>query len=225
MIPAALVLAQAAGPAAYAAGDGPAPQPVTRADYIAGQLARDPVFITDEAPRDLTANDAARIRAAIKRMPVPTYAAVVAEVDEQKDPQGPPDRLIALLHDKLRKNGVYLVIPSSGIGITAEQFGENLPIEPASREVTFGEPYNAGAARSIERFVENIRSGQAQARYEKVYAKSRTGWDPKPYREADDKDDLAQQAGVYSGMGLALLAAIWIGIGRLRRPKKARRKR
>jgi hypothetical protein len=213
--------AVAVGPAAA----DPSPAPVTRADYIAGQLAHDPVFITDEAPRDLTPGDATRIRAAIGRMPVPTYAAVVAEVDEQKDPEGAPGRLIALLHDKLRENGVYLVIPSSGIGITAEQFGTNLPIEAASREVTFSQPYNAGAARSIERFVADIRSGQAQARYEKVYAKSRTGWDAKPYREADDKDDIAQQAGAYSGMGLALLAAIWIGVTRLHRPKKTGRKR
>jgi hypothetical protein len=191
--------------------------PVTRADYIAGQLAHDPVFITDAAPRDITPKDAQRIRAAIKRMPVPTYAAVVAETDGQHDPQGAPDRLIALLHDKLGRDGVYLVVPSSGIGVTAEQFGENLPLQPAEREVTFSQPYNAGAARSIERFVDNIRSGQAQERFEKVYAKSHTGWEPKPYREADDEADLAQQAGVYSGMALALLAAIGIGIKRRRR--------
>jgi hypothetical protein len=191
--------------------------PVTKADYIAAQLAHDPVFITDAAPRDITPKDAQRIRAAIKRMPVPTYAAVVAETDEQHDPQGTPDRLIALLHDKLGRNGVYLVVPSSGIGVTAEQFGENLPLQPAEREVTFSQPYNAGPARSIERFVDNIRSGQAQERFEKVYAKSKTGWDPKPYREADDEADLAQQAGVYSGMALALLAALGIGIRRRRK--------
>jgi hypothetical protein len=35
------------------------------------------VFITDEAPRDVTSDEAARIRAAIHRMPVPAYVAVV----------------------------------------------------------------------------------------------------------------------------------------------------
>jgi hypothetical protein len=203
------------GTAAYAD-----PKVTTRADYIAEQLARDPVFITDEAPRDVTSDEATRIRAAIHRMPVPTYAAVVAETDEQRDPQGSPDRLIALLHDKLGRTGVYLVIPSSGIGVTAYQFGENLPLQPAEREVTFSQPYNAGAARAIERFVDDIRSGQAQQRYDKVYAKSRTGWEPKPYREADDEADLAQQSGVYFGMALALLAALWIGARRLRRRKR-----
>jgi hypothetical protein len=214
------------GPAAYAAGPRPTPAPrpvVTRADHIAGQLAHDPVFITDEAPRDLTPDDATRIRAAVRRMPAPTYTAVVAEVDEQKDPEGTPERLIAILHDKLRRNGVYLVIPSTGIGITAEQFGVNLPLEPASREVTFSQPYNAGAARAIERFVDDIRSGQAQARYEKVYAKSRTGWDPKPYPEARDRGDLAQQAGVYSGMAVAVLAGAAVGLTRLRRRRRRSR--
>jgi hypothetical protein len=191
--------------------------PVTRADYIAGQLAHDPVYITDAAPRDITPEDAQRIRAAVKHMPVPTYAAVVAETDTQRDPQGSPERLIALLHDKLGRNGVYLVVSSSGIGVTAEQFGENLPLQAAEREVTYSLPYNAGATRTIERFVDDIRSGQAQQRYEKVYARSRTGWEPKPYREAADEADLAQQAGVYSGMAVALLAALWIGVRRRRK--------
>jgi hypothetical protein len=194
--------------------------PVTRADYIAGQLAHDPVFITDAAPRDITPAEAVRIRAAIKRMPVPTYAAVVTETDQERDPQGAPDRLIALLHDKLGRNGVYVVVPPSGIGMTAEQFGENLPLQAAEREVTFSQPYNAGAARAIERFVDDIRSGQAQQRFEKVYAKSRHGWEPKPYREADDRADLAQQAGVYSGMAVALLLGGWIGGRHLRRKRK-----
>jgi hypothetical protein len=206
------------GTPAYA--DPAAPKVITRADYIADQLARDPVFITDEAPRDLTSGDAARIRAAIRRMPVPTYAAVVTETDSEYDPQSTPDRLIALLHDKLGRNGVYLIVPSNGIGVTADQFGENLPLVPAAREADFFEPYNAGAARVIERFVDDIRSGQAQRRYDEVHAKSRTGWEAKPYREADDETDLAQQAGVYSGMALALLGALWIGTRRLLRRRK-----
>lgn len=196
------------------------PKTITKADYIAAQFVHDPVFITDAAPRDLTPEDAARIRTAIRRMPVPTYAAVVAETDQQGDPQGPPDRLIALLHDKLGRNGVYLVLPSSGIGMSAEQFGVNLPLQPAEREVTYSQPYNAGPARVIERFVDDIRSGQAQRRYEKVYAKSRTGWDAKPYPEADDEMDVAEQAGVYSGMAVALLLALGVGVRRRRRGRR-----
>ncbi|MDN3357081.1 hypothetical protein [Actinomadura sp. DC4] len=196
------------------------PPVTTRADYIAGQLAHDPVFITDEAPRAITPADAARIRAAVKRMPVKTYAAVVVDGDQSRDPQGAPDRLIALLHDKLGENGVYIVVPSTGIGVTAEQFGENLPLQAAEREVTFSQPYNAGAARAVERFVDDIRSGQAQQRYEKVYAKSQHGWEPKPYSEAGDDNDLAEQAGVYSGMAVALLLATAIGIRTRRRRKR-----
>jgi hypothetical protein len=193
------------------------PPVTTRADYIAAQLARDPVFITDEAPRDLKPQDAVRIRAAIARMPVPTYAAVVADIDGDQDPQGPPDRLIALLHDKLGRNGVYVVVPSTGIGVTAEQFGESLPLQPAAWEVTYSQPYDAGAARTIERFVDNIRSGHAQQRYDEAYAKSKTGWEPKPSADATDQ---AQEAGVYSGMGAAILGAallIWRNRRRRRR--------
>ncbi|MFB9835718.1 hypothetical protein [Actinoallomurus acaciae] len=202
------------------------PPPVTRADYVAAQLARDPVFITDLAPRAITAGDAARVRAAVKRMPVPTYLAVVSDTTVENDPQGSPDRLIALLHDKLGRSGVYLVASPDGIGLTVDQFGTNLPVTAAEREVTFAEPYNAGIARVLERFVDDIRSGQAQQRYEKAYEKDRAGSKPKPYREADDDIDLAQEAGVYSGMGVALLAALWILVVRLRRRgRKSRRKR
>lgn len=155
-------------------------------------------------------------------MPVPTYAAVVTEADQEKDPQGTPERLIALLHDKLGRNGVYLVVPSNGIGVTAQQFGESLPLEPAAREVTYSQPYNAGAARVVERFVDDIRSGQAQQRYEKAYAKSRTGWEAKPYREADDTADLAQEAGVYSGMAAAVLLAGALFTVRVRRRRRKR---
>ncbi len=191
---------------------------VTRADYIAASLARDPVFVTDEAPRDVSPRDAARVRAAIRRMPAPTYAAVVPDSGESDDPQGSPERLIALLHDKLGRSGVYLVVPSNGIGITAEQFGTSLPLEPAAREVTFSLPYNAGVARAVERFVADIRSGQAQQRYEKVYARSLTGWEAKPYRTAADEYDLATRYGVYSGMAGALL-----GIGVLAARRRRRR--
>jgi hypothetical protein len=201
---------------------GPVPHVTTKVDYIAGQLQHDPVFITDEAPRDITAQDAVRIRAAVRAMPVPTYVAVVAVTDAEADPQSSPERLIALLHDRLGRNGVYLVLPSNGIDLTAGQFGENLPLVPATREVSYSLPYNAGAAKAVERFVDDIRSGQAQQRYDKVYAKSRTGWEAKPYREADDWNDLAQQAGVYSGMGVALLGVGWLAISRSRARKRRR---
>lgn len=197
------------------------PAPVTtRADYIAEQLKRDPVYITDSAPREITPAQVARIRAAIHRMPVPTYAAVVVPVDEEKDPQGPPDRLIALLHDKLGRDGVYLVVPDDGNGITAEQFGADLPLTAAGREVTFSRPYNAGATRAIERFVDDIRSGQAQQRYEKVYAKYRSGWEPKPYGGPADETDRAEEAGAYSGVGVAVLAAAGIALRRVRKKRK-----
>lgn len=199
---------------------GPAPHVTTKVDYIVGQMQHDPVFITDEAPRDITAQDAVHIRAAVRNMPVPTYVAVVAVTDEEEDPQSAPERLIALLHDRLGRNGIYLVLPSNGIDLTAGQFGENLPIVPATREVTYSLPYNAGAAKAVERFVDDIRSGQAQQRYDKVYAKSRTGWEAKPYREADDWTDLAEQAGVYSGMGVALLGVGWMAVRRVRKRRR-----
>lgn len=64
-------------------------------------------------------------------MPVPTYLAVVAGTDNEVDPQAAPERLIALVHDKLDRDGVYVVVSADGIGVTADQFGEPLPLQAA----------------------------------------------------------------------------------------------
>lgn len=197
----------------------PRPDVVTKAEYIAGQLAHDPVFIDDDVPRDVSPSDAAKIRATIRRMPTPTYLAVVAETDTQNDPQGDPERLIALLHDRLGRDGVYLVMSSDGIGVTAGQFGTSLPLHAASSEVTFYEPYNAGPVRTIARFVDDIRSGQAQQRYDRVYAKSKTGWDAKPYGEPADAVDTAQEAGAIAGLAVA---ALGMGAVAWRRTRRSR---
>ena len=194
---------------------------VTKADYIADRLAHDPVFVSDHVPRDVSPEDAAKIRAAVRRMPVPTYLAVVAELTGGDDPLSSPERLIALLHDRLGRPGVYVVVPSSGIGVDAEQFGTHLPIRPAAQEVTFAQPYNAGPVRAIERFVDNIRSGRAQQRFDETYARHKSGWDPKPYREPGDAVDEAQQAGAISGVGVAALGMAGIVWWRRRR-KRAR---
>ncbi|WP_460337101.1 hypothetical protein [Actinoallomurus acanthiterrae] len=200
------------GPGARPSPDGttPAPAVVTKADYIAARLAHDPVFISDHVPRDVSPEDAGKIRAAVRMMPVPTYLAVVAETQAENDPFKSPTALIALLHDKLQRPGVYVVMPSNGIGVDVEQFGTNLPIEPAANEIIYSEPYNAGPVRAIRRFVDDIRSGRAQQRYDEAHARSKSGWEPKAYREASDTIDDAQQAGAFSGLGVAALAVAWI---------------
>ncbi|GAA4621761.1 hypothetical protein GCM10023196_011320 [Actinoallomurus vinaceus] len=215
------------GPGARRSPDGttPAPAVVTKADYIAGQLAHDPVFISDHVPRDVSPEDAERIRAAVRGMPVPTYLAVVADTQAEDDPLKSPTALIALLHDKLQRPGVYVVMPSNGIGVDAQQFGTNLPIGPAADEIIYSQPYNAGPVRAIQRFVDNIRSGRAQQRYDEAHARSKSGWEPKPYREARDTIDDAQQAGAISGLVVAALGVAFVAWRSRRRPARTRGKR
>ncbi len=195
----------------------PAPRVVTRAEFIAERLAHDPVFVSDAVPREVSPADTAKIRAAIRRMPAPTYIAVVPDIDVAEDPDGAPERLIALLHDRLDRDGVYIVIPSSGIGLTASQFGESLPIHPASSEVVYSQPYDAGPVRVVARFVDDIRSGHAQQRYDEVYARSKTGWEAKPYGDAADLGDTFDEAGALSGLGAAVLLGAVFLVRRRRR--------
>lgn len=208
LFPLVLALVTAAGPA-YASGRSPHPaRPrtspvVTQADYVAARLARDPVFVTDQVPHEVTAADAVKIKAAIARMPVPTYVAVVPEIDAQSDPQGTPERLIALLHDRLGRDGVYIIAPAGGVDVEAQQYGGSLPVQDAAAELLYSEPYDAGVVRFIDRFVDNIRSGQARQRYAKAHQARFHG-----PASRSDVHDAVQNAGIYTGIAMAILATV-----------------
>jgi hypothetical protein len=183
------------------AGDGV----ITRAEYIAGRLARDPVFISDQVPREIGPEDAARIRAAVGRMPVPTFLTVAPHVDG--DPDRSEERLIALLHDRLGRDGVYVVTDETGIGLAALQYGGDLPVRAAATETGFALPYNAGVVRSVERFVDNVRSGRARERYDATYRRVQEGWEPEPFPDPPkppDPRDVAAFAGAVSGAALTI---------------------
>jgi hypothetical protein len=163
-------------------------EPASRADHIAAALRRDPVYVTDHAPRALPPDAAARIKASIARLGVPAYVAVTPTSGlGQKAPAG---SLVPLLRDRLRKDGVYIVVAPTGGHGEARQFGggRRLPVDDAWWAAKFELPYDASAPEMIERFVEIALSGQARER--------RDHPGPKPeskLRKALDADDAADR--------------------------------
>ncbi|TDC70901.1 hypothetical protein E1200_03975 [Actinomadura sp. GC306] len=140
-------------------------EPVSRADHLAAQLRRDPVYVTDHTPRVLPPDAAARIKASVARLGVPAYVAVTPTVHVAQEHTA--EALVALLRDRLREDGVYIVIsPSSTYDGEVRQFGggRRLPVEDAWRATTRELPNDATAPERIERFVDVALSGEARER-------------------------------------------------------------
>ncbi|TDD92553.1 hypothetical protein E1293_00825 [Actinomadura darangshiensis] len=172
-------------------------EPVSRADHIAAALARDPVYVTDHAPRSLPPDAAARIKASIARLGVPAYVAVTPTVGIGQE--NPADSLVPLLRDRLRKDGVYLVVDPSGGHGEARQFGgsRRLPVDDAWSAADFELPYDATAPEMIERFVEIALSGHARERRDHPHPEPKS-----KLREALDADDAADRRAAHIEWGL-----------------------
>ena len=142
-------------------------EPPSRADHLAAQLRRDPVYVTDHAPRALPPDTAARIKAAVARLGVPAYVAVTPLVGVGNP--NPNEPLVPLLHDRLRRDGLYLVVSPRGLGGgEVRQFGggRSIPVEDAWRAAEAELPSDATAPERVERFVDIALSGRARERAE-----------------------------------------------------------
>ncbi|MFI0448625.1 hypothetical protein [Actinomadura sp. 6N118] len=188
--------------------------PSARADHLAALLRRDPVHVTDHAPRALPADAAARIQRSVARLGVRTFV-VVTPVTYGKDLD--PEDLISLLRDRLDKDGVYIVVSPNGSGGEARQFGSGRTLNADDAWIAAGleMPYDAGAVAVIDRFVEIALSGKARERRDNLRprppSRTRISLDAhdRAERRAEQREHLAFGAGTALG-GLPLLAfLIW----------------
>jgi hypothetical protein len=220
-----LLLACPAAPAAAAPLE--RAKPVSRVDHLAAELRRDPVYVTDHAPRALPPDAAQRIRKAVARLRVPVYTAVtpayLADGHSTED-------LVPLLHDSLNRPGVYIVADPGSSSLSAVQYGgaATLPVKDAQRAATSELPNDAGAVALIERFVEIALSGQARERAERAgprpKSKIRIALDARDRSEREanraERDAFATGTAL-SGIPLLLLL-LWLRWRRRRaRPAKA----
>jgi hypothetical protein len=138
-------------------------------DYVAGRLRQDPVFVTDQDSQGLDpVATAARIKRTVAALGVPVYVAVTLSLDlDDRD----SDSLIPLLHDRLHKDGVYIVTTPGGSG-GAVEYGGSLPVRDAwsaaefelsAAQIRDGD-FHRTAPQMIQRFVDIVRSGQVAQR-------------------------------------------------------------
>ncbi|TYB41569.1 hypothetical protein [Actinomadura chibensis] len=211
-------------PAAAAPAAVPADLP-SRADHLAAALRRDPVYVTDHSPRSLPADAAARIRASAARLGGPVYVAVTPTTGV--GPWNPGDSLAALLHDRLRRDGIYIVVPPKGGNGEARQFGPGrLPVKDAWLAAEFESSTDASAPDVIARFADIALSGEAgeRRRHPRPAPKSKTRVELDAYDAADRRADRAERAAFGGGAALSGLPILALLVGlRVRRARRARR--
>ncbi|MFI0349350.1 hypothetical protein [Actinomadura sp. 9N407] len=191
-----------------------APAPPSRADLLAERLAADPIHVTDHAPREVPADAArARIRALVARLGVPAYVVVgpaslpVSQIDNRD--------LIPLLHDRLNKDGVYIVTNASGNG-SARQYGGSLPAEQAWLTARIELPYKADVVAHVERFVEIMTAPDIAARI----TRRREAVEP-PRRDLGGERDRKEQRAMVIGTAIGTLPVILLlAVLRLRKARR-----
>ncbi|TDB96855.1 hypothetical protein [Actinomadura sp. 7K534] len=172
-------------------------EPVSRADHIAAQLRRDPVYVTDHAPRALPPDAAARIKAAVARLGVPAYVAVTPTVGLNTGRHG--ESLLPLLRDRLRRDGVYIVASPSSPDGEVRQYGgsRRLPLEDAWRAAGDELPTDASTPERIELFVDIALSGRARERADNPPPRPKS-----KVRKALDADDAADRRAALTEWGV-----------------------
>lgn len=201
---------------------------LTRADHLAAALRRDPVYVTDHAARSVAPGTAARIRASVARLGVPVYVAVTPTTG--LGDQSPGDSLVVLLRDRMRKDGIYVVVDPSGGHGEARQFGgsRRLPVDDAWSAAKYESAYDARADDVVARFVDIALSGRAKERRDHPRPRPKSAT-----RKALDADDAADrraervEKAAFGGgaalTGLPLLALLVVL--RVRRERRVRRVR
>ncbi|MEV7884243.1 hypothetical protein ACWD3I_37420 [Streptomyces sp. NPDC002817] len=209
--------AQSAAPAAQSATSTD-----TQAAYLAARLRTDPVYVTDQLPREIpqsTAPDFARLA---QRTGVPTYVLVLpAQATTGVD-------LLDAVHDHLGKDGLYVLIDESTV-TEAKAYGVQAPAEDAATVTFYELPYDAGPLRSFERFADAIAQGteKAAARAEAAREKYNAGDEPADlYIGPSDRENQSTLTGAaITGVPLLMLLLVpYVRRWWRRRPGAAPRK-
>ncbi|NSC23408.1 hypothetical protein FM076_20530, partial [Streptomyces albus subsp. chlorinus] len=183
-------------------------QRATPAAYLAAQLRKSPVHISDQVPRSVPLSARPAFVKEARRTGVPTYVLVLPGVPGRG--AGGAEGLLAAVHDRLAKKGLYVLVGSSGT-TDAAAFGVDVPARDAAMATTFELPYDAGALESFRHFVAVLRSGDAARRADQGAEASRTGKEPEPlHTSSTDRDNQSFRTGILlTGVPLLILSAGW----------------
>ncbi|MFJ6617825.1 hypothetical protein ACIQOW_09680 [Kitasatospora sp. NPDC091335] len=173
----------------------------TQAERLAEELRKNPVYVSAAEPRRLPRSLAPEIAALAERTGVPTYVLALPDGDAA---------LLALVHDRLGADGLYVVISGYGL-ITATAFGVDVPVDEARRVSLYGTPYRAGPLAGFENFVDAVASGKdrAAAKAEEVYGRYRDSDRPSAYISATDR----QNQNLLLGLAVVVIPGLVLALG------------
>ena len=217
---AVLCAAVASGPAARAAprapgDDAPAAAPGTQAAYLASRLRENPVYLSDQVPRSVPRSSAPAYAKQARRTGVPTY--VVLLPGRAVGVRG--EALLAAVHDRLGRDGLYVLLDESGISNEAATFGVDVPAQDAIRATLYELPSDAGPLRAFTHFVDVLTAGEREAAHRARSAAEKYGGSEEPddfYLSDTDREDQS----VLTGTLLSGVPVLILLLGRLVRRRR-----
>ncbi|MFB7651983.1 MULTISPECIES: hypothetical protein [unclassified Streptomyces] len=177
-------------------------QPPAQAAYLAERLRENPVHVTDQLPREIPRSMAPDFARLAERTGVPTYVLVLPSQS------GFGEDLLGAVHDRLGRDGLYVLLDESGVR-KAAAYGVSAPAEAAQRTAAYELPFDAGALRNFERFVDVVSQGpeKAEARADAAGEKLRDGYEPEEmYIGPSDRQNQSFVTGIaLTGVPLTIL--------------------
>ncbi|WP_231905625.1 hypothetical protein [Streptomyces davaonensis] len=128
----------------------------TQAAYLAARLRENPVYVTDQLPREVPKSMTRDFARVAKRTGVPTYVLVLP------GQAASGDALLGAVHDRLGEDGLFVVVDESSVSY-AMAFGVSAPAEDALSVCLYELPYDAGPLRKFELFAEVVAQGSEKA--------------------------------------------------------------
>ncbi|MFJ3665773.1 hypothetical protein ACIPSE_04895 [Streptomyces sp. NPDC090106] len=204
-----LALFATATPSARAAAD-------TQAAYLAERLRADPVYVTDQLPREIPKSTTPSFERLAHRTGVPTYVLVL--------PSGATgtsdgEALLGAVHDRLGEDGLYVLLDDSTV-TDATAYGVSAPADDAVTVAFYELPYDAGPLRSFERFVDVVAGGAEKAAARARAARDADSEPADLYIGPTDRDNQAFLTGLaITGAPLTLVLLVpYVRRWRRRRP-------
>lgn len=166
--------------------------------YLAAQLRRNPVYVSDQLPREVPRSTAPAFAREARRLAVPVYVMVLPDTSYGSA----ADSLLAGVHDRLGRKGLYVLLSDAGLD-AARDYGVDLPgTADAVTETGYAVPYDATPREVFGHFAEVLASGRAHARAEEARATYDGGGPEEPPGFHTDRTERADQSFV---TGVAVL--------------------
>jgi hypothetical protein len=129
----------------------------TQAAYLADRLRENPVYVTDQLPREVPRSTAPEFARLAKKTGVPTYVLVLPMQSSTDGKQ-----LLGAVHDRLGREGLYVLIEGTDVA-AATAYGVRAPADAATTVSQYELAYDAGPLLGLARFVDVIAQGEEQA--------------------------------------------------------------